>query len=260
MPQLEPDEGGPRIGVGVRRALAGEVGQEHQALDAGLPGFGLGRKRRVVEPGPGRISQPAERAGRGEHDAHRVPGPGHCVAKRVHARLRIRLERGQRGEDDSRGADLHRQRAGPVDAGSDRSRRLIPCSGRDRNSSGRLTRHLGRLVDTRQRVPGQLEQLEQLVAPAPRRDVEEKGSRGVGHVDRPFAGKSQPHVVLGQEDVGYPPIDVRLVVAHPEQLRRREAGQSAVTGQRDQALEPDALFDLGTLLRRPLVVPEDRGS
>ena len=51
-----------------------------------------------------------------------------------------------------------------------------------------------------------------------------------------------------------------LVVAHPQDLRRGEAGQRAVAGQRDQPFEPDRLLDLGALRLGSLVVPEDRGA
>ena len=50
-----------------------------------------------------------------------------------------------------------------------------------------------------------------------------------------------------------------LVRAQPEQLRRREPGQRAVAGQRDQPLEADPPLDLRALGGRALVVPEDRG-
>ena len=49
------------------------------------------------------------------------------------------------------------------------------------------------------------------------------------------------------------------MAAQPEELRRREARERAVAGERDQPLEPDALLDLGALGPRALVVPEDRG-
>ena len=48
------------------------------------------------------------------------------------------------------------------------------------------------------------------------------------------------------------------MLAQPQQLRRREAGQRAVAGQLDEPLEADALLDLAALRRRALVVPEDR--
>ena len=48
------------------------------------------------------------------------------------------------------------------------------------------------------------------------------------------------------------------MAAQPQKLRCREPRQGAVPGQRDQPVEADALFDLGTLGARSLVVPEDR--
>ena len=48
-----------------------------------------------------------------------------------------------------------------------------------------------------------------------------------------------------------------LVLAHPEQLRRREPGQGPVAGEFDQSFEPEPPFDLVTLGLRSLVVPED---
>jgi hypothetical protein len=72
--------------------------------------------------------------------------------------------------------------------------------------------------------------------------------------------QAQPDVVLGQRDARQRAIDIGLVPAQPEQLRRREARQRAVAGQRDQAFEADRRLDLGTFDRRALVVPEDRGT
>ena len=48
------------------------------------------------------------------------------------------------------------------------------------------------------------------------------------------------------------------MAAQPEELRRREARERAVAGQRDQPVEADALLDLGALGAGALVVPEDR--
>ena len=55
-----------------------------------------------------------------------------------------------------------------------------------------------------------------------------------------------------------PRVDVRLVPAEPEDLRRGEARERAIARERDQAFEPDPLLDLLTLGGRALVVPEDR--
>ena len=49
------------------------------------------------------------------------------------------------------------------------------------------------------------------------------------------------------------------MTTQPEELRRSEARQRAVSGQPDQPVEPDPVLDLGALGRGALVVPEDRG-
>ena len=77
------------------------------------------------------VAQPAERAGGGEHHAHRVPRPGHRVAEDVHARLAVGRVGGQRREDDARGAEHDRDRPGPVDA----RHRAPPRPGRRRPRS-----------------------------------------------------------------------------------------------------------------------------
>jgi hypothetical protein len=74
----------------------------------------------------------------------------------------------------------------------------------------------------------------------------------------PLAGETQAHVVLREEHLRDPRVDLGLVLAHPEQLRRGEAPQGAVAGERNEPLEADALFDLRALLAGALVVPEDR--
>ena len=48
--QLEPDERGSRVGVGMRRALAREIRGEEQPFDAGRPRLGLLDKARRTAP------------------------------------------------------------------------------------------------------------------------------------------------------------------------------------------------------------------
>ena len=53
-------------------------------------------------------------------------------------------------------------------------------------------------------------------------------------------------------------VHLGLVPAHPEQLRRREAGQRAVPRSARSAARADSLLDLGALRGGALIVPEDR--
>ena len=131
----------------------------------------------------------------------------------------------------------------------------------DADRPGRLVARTGDLrglAHRRQPLPRDLQRREHLLAPAPVRDVEEEGSRRVGGIGRLLAEEPEADVILREQDVGDSPVDVRLVPAQPEELRRREAGQRAVARQLDQPFEADPLLDLGALGGRPLVVPEDR--
>ena len=133
MAELEPGERSPGRGIGVRRALAGEIGRKEEPFGAGPPWLGL-----CDEVGEGRVrrqpvAEPLQRSRRGEHHAHRVPLVGHRVAERVHARLRIGRERRQRGKDDAGGSQHDRERPRAVDPDSDGGGRAVARPGRNRN-------------------------------------------------------------------------------------------------------------------------------
>ncbi len=135
-------------------------------------------ERVVGLAGRGDVAQPAKRAGGGEHHAHRVPAARHRVAEGVHAALGVRGVAGQRGEDDARGSEHDRERPGPVDADAERAGGLVARARRDGNPAG-VARHVRRLEHARQPLGGDLERREDLVAPAPLRDVEEQRPRRV---------------------------------------------------------------------------------
>ena len=122
--------------------------------------------------------QPLQRAGGGEHHAHRVPRAGHGVAEDVQPSLGLRPVLGQRCKDDAGGAEDDGERTGPVDADAQRSGGLVARRA-DRGAFVRRRQPLGR----------QLERVEHLVAPAAVRNVEEEGARGVRDVDRTLAGQ-----------------------------------------------------------------------
>jgi hypothetical protein len=117
-----------------------------------------------------------------------------------------------------------------------------------------------RLRHRRQPFRRDLERRHDLVRPAALLDVEEQGPGRVRGVDAVLAGQAEEHVVLRQQDAARRGEDLRLVPAEPEELRCGEARQRPVAGQLDEPLEADAPLDLGALLARALVVPEDRRS
>ena len=121
-------------GIGVRRALAGQVGREEQALDPRLP---VGRAaEQLVVGAPDRLAQPLQRAGRAEHHAHDVPGLRHGVAEGVHARLGVVRVAVQGGEDDAARAEHDGRRAAlGHHADAERARGLVARAGGDRHAA-----------------------------------------------------------------------------------------------------------------------------
>ena len=256
--QAEPGEGAAGARVGVRRALAGQVGREEQPLDPRLP---LRRAaQQLVVGAPDRLAQPLQRAGRAEHHAHDVPRLRHGVAEGVHARLGVVRVAVQGGEDDAARAEHDgRRTALGHHADAERARGLVARAGGDRHAAVGHAGDGGRLVDLRQPRRVDVERADDLVAPAARGDVEEQRARGVGDVDGVLVGELEADVVLGQQDVGDAPVDLGLVLGQPQQLGRGEPGQRAVAGQLHEALEADAPLDLLALRLRAPVVPQDRG-
>ena len=88
-------------------------------------------------------------------------------------------------------------------------------------------------------------------------DIEELHAARVGDLRRVLARHAEADVILRQEDVAATTIVLRLMVADPENLRGREARQSRIRRDLDEALAADALRDFFALLARALVAPDD---
>ena len=105
---------------------------------------------------------------------------------------------------------------------------------------------------------GIAERVHDLRRPVARGEVEQDRARPVGLVQGVLAGQAQPQVVLGQEDVRGARPHLGLVVADPDELRRREPGQRVVAGDLDEPFRADRGTDRVAFGSGPLVVPEDR--
>ena len=90
--------------------------------------------------------------------------------------------------------------------------------------------------------------------------VEQQSARAACLVDGELSGQPVADVVLRQQDVRHPVVELRLVVSHPEKLWCREAGQRVVPCHLDEAAPADPVPDLVALCLGPLVVPQDRGA
>ena len=150
-----------------------------------------------------------------------------------------------RREDDARGAQRERHDARAHRAHAHRARRLVPAARHHRRARrspvsaaavGRdMAGHLRPLEGRRQPLARDLERpstsLDQSRAGRSNSSVPEPSALSIAA----HAGEAEPHVVLRQQHVPRLRVDLRLVVAHPEDLRRGEAGQRVVARARGSA-------------------------
>ena len=87
--------------------------------------------------------------------------------------------------------------------------------------------------------------------------VEQKHAAGVGIIGAVHAGQAEVDVVLGQHDLLDAGKVLRLVLAHPEDFRRGEAGEGDVGGQGGEPLLADDAVEVFDLLLRASVIPEN---
>ena len=138
----QADPGALGVGVEVRGALAGQVGQEEEPLGAGAGQGGLVGEQEVgvvaLRLGRGDlglaqlVAEPLEAAAGREHDAHDVPGAGHGVAAALEPARGVEAELLGVGEDDARGPHRRRDDARADDPVADRAGRLVAAAADDR--------------------------------------------------------------------------------------------------------------------------------
>ena len=90
--------------------------------------------------------------------------------------------------------------------------------------------------------------------------MEERSAGRIGNLGVELAGEAEADVILRQQHLPDLRVRFRLVLADPDHLGRREAGQHRVRRQLDDPLPAHFLRDPLTLWARPLVAPEQRGA
>ena len=255
----------------MRAALAGQVGQEQQAVAAG--GNVAGRRppgRRTSTPGASASRNQRRLPAADSITDIRCQRSGDGVAEGVDPARAARRSGGpSRRRSTPGGPERQRDRARVDDPDADGVRRLVAAARDDRacrraapsprrppRSTVPVTAGPSNVGGSQRRVDP--ERVDDLGRPVARGEVEQDRAGAVGLVERVLAGQAEPDVVLRQQDVGDPRPDVRLVVADPDELRRGEPGQRVVAGDRDQPLRPDRRADRVALGGGPLVVPQDR--
>ena len=197
-----------------------------------------------------------------------MPHAWHRMTESMQPAFRLDIWLGGRRKYHARGAQGQRNDARYNCPSAHPTRRLIPAASHHRGpgpqSSERrslcrdLPRDLRPFVALRQPLGRDVQRSEHLRRPIAALQIEEQHAGPVRLVHGILAGQPETHVVLRQQDVCGAGVDLRLVLAHPEDLRRREAGQHLVAGEGKQPIETEPLGDLVALLTGALIVPQDR--
>ena len=121
-----------------------------------------------------------------------------------------------------------------------------------------MARHFAGFVHLRQQRRVDVQHVQQLLRPAAVRHIEHLHPGCVADFSREIAGQHIAHIVLRQENVTALGVHFRLVIAHPQQLRQREASQRGICRNRNQLIAADNFVNLVALRRRALVAPDNR--
>ena len=263
-------------GIGVRRALAGQIGQEKQPFAAGrtLGRFARRARHRRFCLCRAASLQTCSANHCSEPPALRLtpimchlpctawqnvcsrPSGSTCTSSRV-------------DEHHAAGADRRRKRAARDDAGAHGIGRAV-AGAADHHAIGRKPKLLGdrrrqfagdllRLIACGQQRLIELQLFQQLFRPVALGHIEQQHAAGVAHFGGKFARQPAANFILGQQHLGQLVEVLRLVVSQPQDLRGGEAGQRRVGDQLDQLLAPAGPpLDFLALGLRPLIVPEQR--
>lgn len=145
----EAHEGPPRAWIGVRRSLAGQVGQENQPLAARRYTGRLAHQLVVALTRRKRIAIPAQAAARREHHAHQVPSPWHGVTESVQPPTWLNPVAVGVGKYHPRCADRHRNDPLAHNARAHRLGRLVACPGHHWRARQQAGGRRARRVDLR---------------------------------------------------------------------------------------------------------------
>ena len=171
------------------------------------------------------------------------------------------------GEDHARRTQTGQDPAGPDDAGAHSAAGVVGPAADDGRAGlqshvrGHLLRHAAADVDGfesgRQELRGQAYGVQHGAGPATVPYVKQQGTRGVGDFHGEFAGHAEPDVVLGQQNLLDAVIDIRFVVADPDQLGRGEAFEGRIGHPVHQVLFASLFRDPAALIGRPRIAPQD---
>ena len=215
------------------------------------------------------LHEPFIAGGCAEHTAHQVVAAV-GMGKGVERVIPVDAEFLRGDEYGAGGAQADVAAARAHNAGSHSGRGIVSCAGTDSHGFGNAKK-LGDLrlhgADTfiafeelrhlsfRDAADG-----EHFLRPAFVLNIQKQHTRGIGVIAGMDTGENVVDIILWKHDFGDSREVLRLIFAHPQQLRRGETGKGNVCRQGGELLLADFIVQVIHLLRGTSVIPENGGA
>ena len=193
------------------------------------------------------VPVPLEGQARRQRAAHDRIRAGNRRAEGMHPARRVDLHPVGMGEHHAGGADGGKGASLDHHAGAHSGAGIVAAAGgyhrtfaqaRGRRSLRRdAARRVAAFQQGRQQILVNVQLFQNFFRPAAVGHIQQIGAAGVAHFGGVFAGQAVAHVVLRQKDMGGLLINLRLVLAHPENLPGGKAGQGRI-GARARSAVP----------------------
>ncbi len=144
---------------------------------------------------------------------------------------------------------------------------VIACAAHHRRTlgktgqSGGLRRHgaghVNGFIHAAQQRRVDVQLVQDLVGPLPPGHVQQIHAGGVGYLGGKLAGEAVADVVFGQQDMTAGLIDLRQMLAHPQDLSGGKTRQSGICGDGDEPFCTHRLGDLAALLAGAAIAPQN---
>ena len=275
--QTQPDPAAASMRVGMRSSLTRQIRQEKQPFTArwcfgcrtgdqfvrvnlllfGLQHFGLAQL----------IAKPLQTAARRKYATHHVPLAPHRMTEGVQTSLGVHLHLVTVSKHDATGSHGCRNHAASHDAIANRTGGLVTSTTHHRNPGSQShllrcrfrqnPRHILAFINLWQQAAAEIQLLQQFGGPAAVHDVQQQCSRGIADLRRKFTRQTESHIILGQQDLHCAVEIAFFLISQPQNLGRREAGQSRIGHHPNQlSTATGPTFYFSTLRHRSLIIPQ----
>ena len=180
------------------------------------------------------VAEPLQAQAGSLGNTHHMPCAGHCAAEGMNTALGVDSQLVCMGKHHAAGADGGKglpvfHNAGTdsrssVISGTADHQGLLTQPGQLGSLRGNVSGHFAALVHLGQHVLVDIQDAQQLVAPAAVRHVQHLHAAGVGNLCGEITGQHKPHIVFGKQHMLALRVVFRLVIPHPDQFGEGESG------------------------------------